>query len=50
MSRDENRKRMPTVAKVYDQFKEAFGTVKVIYAKEGNYEIGEKHERNRSNS
>ncbi len=36
----ENRKRMPVVASVVDDFRGVFGDVKVIHAKENGIEMG----------
>ncbi len=35
-----NRERMPGVAGIVDQFTSAFGSVKVLWAKEGDIEVG----------
>ena len=38
----ENRRRMPWVTAAVDQFREVFGDVRVVWAKEGGVEIGSK--------
>lgn len=41
MSASTNRERMPNVAKMVDEIRKHFGEgVKVLYAKEGDYELG----------
>lgn len=44
LRRNENRKNMPEITKVVDEFKEVFGAdqVTVLYAQEGNFELGRK--------
>lgn len=44
MSREENRKTMPVVTRIVDDFKELFGDVKVTYANEGGRELGKRDE------
>lgn len=38
----ENRRRMPGVTAVVDEYREVFGDVRVVWAKEGGVEIGSK--------
>lgn len=44
MSREDNRKAMPTVAFFVSEFKAAFGDVKVTYASENGKELGKRDE------
>ena len=37
-----NRKLMPQTAKIVDEFRKVFPTIKVLYAEEGQYRIGTK--------
>lgn len=40
-AREQNRERLPTIAKALDDFRRVFGPgVKVIYAREGEHEVG----------
>lgn len=48
MSASDNRQRMPNVAKMVDEIRAVFGEgVKVIYAKEGDYELGRPFDRSK---
>ena len=39
-TRQRNRERMPQVSKFIDEVRAVFGEVKVLYAREGDYEVG----------
>lgn len=40
-AREQNRARLPTIAKALEDFRRVFGPgVKVIYAREGEHEVG----------
>jgi hypothetical protein len=41
MSRDDNHARAPICAAWVKEMRELFGDVKVLYVKEGDFEIGE---------
>lgn len=48
MSASDNRNRMPNVAKMVDAIRAVFGDdVKVLYAKEGDYELGRPIDRSK---
>lgn len=48
MSASTNRERMPNVAKMVDAIRAVFGQdVKVLYAKEGEYELGRPIDRSK---
>lgn len=40
MSRERNREQFPTIAGVVDQFREAFGPVRVVHATENGNSVG----------
>lgn len=44
-TREENRKRMPGVAEIVDEVRKYFPGAKVIYAREGDIEVGKRPER-----
>ena len=41
---EENRRRMPTVAAFVDEVRKYWPDAKVVYAREGDYEVGKKTE------
>lgn len=45
MSKEDNRRKMPTVAAFVDAVRAEFGDCKVVYAKENGIELGKKPER-----
>lgn len=48
MSASTNRERMPNVARMVDEIRAVFGDgVKVLYAKEGGYELGTPFDRSK---
>jgi hypothetical protein len=41
-SKSRNRRLMPQIAKIVDEFRTVFPKIKVLYAEEGDYRIGNK--------